>query len=177
VLVVVASRHGATRQIADSVAGVLRAAGLEAHVEDAEAAADPAGYDAVVLGSAVYYGRWLPSARAFADAHASALADRPVWLFSSGPVGDQRTADGDPTSPGPRKLVPGARDHVVFGGRIERRLLGMRERAVARVVHAEDGDFRDWEEIASWATGIADDLRVDHRARAVQTPTTSEAPS
>jgi menaquinone-dependent protoporphyrinogen oxidase len=160
VLVVVASRHGATRQIADSVAGVLRAAGLEASVEDAEAGADPAGYDAVVLGSAVYYGRWLQSARAFADERASALADRPVWLFSSGPVGDQRTADGAPSGPDPRKLVPGARDHVVFGGRIERGLLGLRERAVVRVVHAGDGDFRNWEEIGSWAAGIADDLRV-----------------
>ena len=63
VLVVVASRHGGTRQIADAVAGVLWDAGFDADVEDA-AGADPAGYDAVVLGSAVYYGRWLPSARA-----------------------------------------------------------------------------------------------------------------
>jgi menaquinone-dependent protoporphyrinogen oxidase len=160
VLVVVASRHDGTRQIADAVAGVLRDAGFDVDVEDAGGAADPAGYDAVVLGSAVYYGRWLPSARAFADEHASALADRPVWLFSSGPVGDQRTADGAPSGPDPRKLVPGARDHVVFGGRIERGLLGLRERAVVRVVHAGDGDFRDWEEIGSWAAGIADDLRV-----------------
>ena len=160
VLVVVASRHGATRQIADSVAGVLRAAGLDADVEDAEAAADPTGYNAVVLGSAVYYGRWLPSARTFAAEHASALAERPVWLFSSGPVGDQRTADDVPAGPGPRKLVPGARDHAIFGGRIDRRLLGMRERAVARVVCADDGDFRDWEEIASWAAGIVNEFRV-----------------
>jgi menaquinone-dependent protoporphyrinogen oxidase len=160
VLVVVASRHGATRQIADAVAGVLWDAGLEADVEDAGGASDPAGYDAVVLGSAVYYGRWLPSARAFAEQHASALADRAVWLFSSGPVGDPPKPDGTSAGQDPRDLIPGARDHVVFGGRIDRHLLGMRERAITRVMGSDDGDFRDWVEIASWAAGIADELRV-----------------
>jgi menaquinone-dependent protoporphyrinogen oxidase len=159
VLVVVASRHGGTRQIADAVAGVLWDAGFDADVEDA-AGADPAGYDAVVLGSAVYYGRWLPSARAFARKQASTLADRPVWLFSSGPVGDPPEPDGGPAGPDLLELIPGARDHAVFGGRIDRNLLGMRERAVTRVVGADDGDFRDWPEIASWAGGIVDELRV-----------------
>jgi menaquinone-dependent protoporphyrinogen oxidase len=159
VLVVVASRHGATREIADAVAGVLRAAGLEVDLEYAEGgAADPAGYDALVLGSAVYYGTWLPSARDFARRHAPALADRPVWLFSSGPVGEPRTPKGGGLEE--REIVPGARDHAVFGGRIDRRLLGMRERAVTRVVGAGEGDFRDWADITSWAAAIADELLV-----------------
>jgi menaquinone-dependent protoporphyrinogen oxidase len=94
VLVVVASRHGATREIAGAVAGALRAAGLDAGVEDAETSPGPTGDEALVMGSAVYYGRWLPSARAFAERHAGALSDRPVWFFSSGPVGDPRTRVG-----------------------------------------------------------------------------------
>ncbi len=161
VLVVVASRHGATRQIADALAGHLRDAGLDVHLEDADGAGDPAAYDAVVLGSAVYYGKWLPPALAFARTHASALVDRPVWLFSSGPVGDPPKPDGGPSDLDPRGLVPGARDHAVFGGRIDRDLLGTRERLVTRVVGADEGDFRDWEEVASWASAIADELRVE----------------
>ena len=160
VLVVVASRHGATRQIAEALGGVLRAAGLDVDVGDADGAAGPAGYDALVLGSAVYYGRWLASARAFAEKHASALADRPVWLFSSGPVGDPPKPDGGPADLDALRRITGARDHVVFGGRIDRHLLGMRERAVTRVVGADEGDFRDWEDIASWAAAIAHELRV-----------------
>jgi menaquinone-dependent protoporphyrinogen oxidase len=160
VLVVVASRHGATRQIADALAGCLRDARFDVHLEDADGAADPAAYDAVVLGSAVYYGKWLPPALAFARTHASALAHRPVWLFSSGPLGDPPRPDGDSSGLDPRDLIPGARDHVVFGGRIDRGLLGTRERLVTRVVGADEGDFRDWKEIASWAASIADELRV-----------------
>jgi menaquinone-dependent protoporphyrinogen oxidase len=160
VLVVVASRHGATRQIGDAVAGILRGAGFDADVEDAERAAGLASYDAIVLGSAVYYGRWLAPAQAFAQRHAAALAARPVWLFSSGPLGDPPKPDGAEVCRDPRELVPGARDHAVFSGRIDRHLLGMRERAVTRVVGADEGDFRDWVEIATWATGIADELGV-----------------
>ena len=45
-------------------------------------------FDAVVLGSAVYMGQWMRPARELAERSAAALAARPVWLFSSGPVGE-----------------------------------------------------------------------------------------
>lgn len=53
------------------------------------------GYDAVVLGSAVYVGRWLEPARELVDAHAEELAARPTWLFSSGPIGDPPKPEAD----------------------------------------------------------------------------------
>jgi len=158
VLIVVAGRHGATREIADAIADVLTGAGLEVDVEDVGGAPDPGGYDAVIVGSAVYYGRWLAPARAFVVARGPSLAGRPVWLFSSGPVGDPPKPEGAPADLDVIRDATGALEHVVFGGRIDRSGLGMRERAVTRVVGAADGDFRDWEEIGSWAAGIADAL-------------------
>jgi menaquinone-dependent protoporphyrinogen IX oxidase len=53
------------------------------------------GYDAVVLGSAVYAGHWLKPAREPVGRLGTFLADRPVWLFSSGPVGDPPKPEGD----------------------------------------------------------------------------------
>ena len=47
-------------------------------------ASGPSGFDAVVVGSAVYSMRWMPEATAFILAHRLALSERPVWLFSSG---------------------------------------------------------------------------------------------
>ena len=88
ILVAYASKHGATRQLAERLGETLRAAGRDAGVRPIEAAGDPAGYDAYVIGSAVYLGSWRKEATAFVRRHRAVLAGRPVWLFSSGPLGD-----------------------------------------------------------------------------------------
>ncbi|GEM_PF-3645432 len=54
VLIAVASRYGSTREIAEALAGTLRAAGHVVAVRNAAEVADAALYDAVVLGSAIY---------------------------------------------------------------------------------------------------------------------------
>ena len=96
VLVTVASRQGATKEIAERIGEVLSAAGLGATVEPVEAVGDVDRYDAVVLGSAVRIGHWIEPARRFVRDHSAALATRPVWLFSSGPIGDPPKPVGDP---------------------------------------------------------------------------------
>ena len=88
VLVATASRHGSTGEVALAMGQALRARGLAADVCAVDEVVSVDDYRAVVLGSAVYHGRWIPAAVSFAEAHADALAGVPVWLFSSGPVGD-----------------------------------------------------------------------------------------
>jgi menaquinone-dependent protoporphyrinogen oxidase len=154
VLIAVASRHGSTQEIADAIAGVLRVAGFTVTCEEINGVASLDGYDAVVLGSAVYMGNWLPEARQFADIHTATLSGMPLWLFSSGPIGP------DTPSPEPSKLPElaarlGARDHRVFAGRLVREDLSFAERLITRVVKAPEGDYRDWEAIRAWATDIA----------------------
>jgi menaquinone-dependent protoporphyrinogen oxidase len=158
ILVTAASKHGATAEIAEIVAGTLREAGHDVDscaIEEAAALSTVAGYDAVVLGSAVYAGRWLGPARDFVDRHATELAGRPVWLFSSGPIGDPPL----PKEEAPEALAfaarIGAREHRSFAGRLDRDQLGMMERAVTKVLRAPDGDFRNVEEIRGWAASIA----------------------
>jgi len=159
-LVAAASKHGATREIAEAIARSLLTAGIPADVRSIDDVADPERYDAFVLGSAVYAGRWMEPARAFVERNRTLLARRPVWLFSSGPV-------GDPPKPSQEQAVDvtaimaatGAREHRLFPGRIDRRHLGLAERAVMLAVHGEEGDFRDWGAIMQWATDIAGELR------------------
>ena len=98
VLVVYASRHGATGQIAARVAVTLTAAGQPADARAAEDVGDVAGYDAFVVGASVYYGHWHKAAAEFIRAHQGPLVDRPVWLFSSGPLGTE-TADAQGHDP------------------------------------------------------------------------------
>jgi menaquinone-dependent protoporphyrinogen oxidase len=111
------------------------------------------GYDAVVLGSAVYMGHWLDPARRIAQE--PALVDRPVWLFSSGPVGDPLKPDEDPVDVAAIVETTRAREHRVFAGRISRHGLSFMEKAVVTAFRVPDGDFRDWAAIEAWATDIA----------------------
>ena len=158
VLVTVASRHGATQQIGDRVADVLADMGVEVDRRSPEEVRDLDGVDAVVLGSAIYAGRWVASASELVDRLADALRERPVWVFSSGPLGDPPKPEG--TGPAIEETVEriAPRDHRVFAGALDRDDLSLGERAVVKVVRAPYGDFRNWEDVTAWATAIGDAL-------------------
>jgi menaquinone-dependent protoporphyrinogen oxidase len=172
VLVAYESRHGATEGIADRIAETLRRAGLEVEAVRARSANNVAGYDAFVIGSAAYMFHWLGEASRFVRRNRTALGARPVWLFSSGPLGTEPTdAQGrDQKVAAIPKEVPelvaavGARDyHVFFGAHArDRRPIGLAERFMSFMPAAKEGlpegDFRDWGEIEAWAAGIAREL-------------------
>ncbi|HEU5015051.1 MAG TPA: flavodoxin domain-containing protein [Roseiflexaceae bacterium] len=163
ILVAVASKHGSTRAIAESIAEQLRSANLPVDLRAAGEVNDLSGYDAVILGSAVYAGSWLPEARKFAARFHAKLAQVPVWVFSSGPVGaDNPQPRDDPQQlAAPLGMVP-VRDHRVFAGKLELDDLGFGERLIAKVVSAPEGDFRDWDAISRWAREIATALQAPH---------------
>jgi menaquinone-dependent protoporphyrinogen oxidase len=156
VLVAVASRHGSTAEIAERIVATLLAAGLEVDMQriDDGAAADLGRYDAIVVGSAVYEGRWLRGARRFLADHQDQLRRIPVFLFSSGPVGNNTIGveNGHVTN---LAEMSGAIDHRQFPGRLDRALLKRRERWIVDIVRALDGDFRDWDAVEEWASTIA----------------------
>ena len=155
VLVAYASKHGSTSEIAEAIADALRAAGLLVDCVQADRVSGLEPYDAVVLGSAVYMKRWRREARRFLHRHSSALAERPFWVFSSGPVGDPANDNAAWTEP--RRTIAaaerlGAREHVVFGG--------VASGAMARNTPSEYRDRRDWNAVRAWAEGIAAQLGV-----------------
>ena len=110
VLVTAASRHDATREIAEAIADGLNRRGVDAEARPVDQVTSLDGFDAAVIGSAIYMGRWLQTARLFAAQHATALAAMPVWLFSSGPVGpaDKRSRKATPPTSTRWSRSPGA---------------------------------------------------------------------
>ena len=89
-----------------------------------------------------------------------ALAGKPVWLFSSGPVGDPPRPEEDPVDIADVLAATKAREHRVFAGRLDKRRLGFGERAIVVALRVREGDFRNWAEIQGWASQIADSLRT-----------------
>ena len=167
VLVAVASKHGGTRGIAEAIAEELRAAGPAVDLREAGEVGDLAGYDAVVLGSAIYAGTWLQEARQFAERHHAELSRLPVWLFSSGPLG---APDPQPHDDPDKLAAPlgdvAARDHRVFAGKLDPADLSFGERLIAKVVRAPSGDFRDWDAMRAWAHEIGAALAESRTAAA-----------
>jgi menaquinone-dependent protoporphyrinogen oxidase len=154
-LVTVASKHGATAEIGDAIARELEAAGHSVTSTLPQDVADVTGFDRVVIGSAVYAGRWQKAARELVDRLGSDLAGRAVWLFSSGPVGDPPKPDADPVDVAAIVESTAALGHRLFAGRLDPALLNFGERAIVTALRAPAGDFRDWDEIRAWALEIA----------------------
>jgi menaquinone-dependent protoporphyrinogen oxidase len=158
VLVSTATKYGATGEIGAAIAQVLTDRGLEAVVLPPEQVRSVEGFDAVVLGSAVYAGHWMKAARELIDRSGAALSTRPVWLFSSGPVGDPPKPQEEAVDVAGILEATGAREHRVFVGKLEKKGLSFGDRAIAVAFRVQEGDFRDWDEIRGWADGIADAL-------------------
>jgi menaquinone-dependent protoporphyrinogen oxidase len=172
VLVAYASKHGATREIAERIAQALTAAGQPAEVRPVSEAGDLAGYGAFVVGSAVYMGHWQKEAAEFLRHNLAVLAGHPVWLFSSGPLGtkttDSRGRDLEEAAE-PKEIAEftgpiAPRGHQVFFGVLDPGTLGLGERALRKLPAGRailpEGDFRDWAKIEGWASGIARDLAL-----------------
>jgi len=158
VLVAYATRRGSTEEIAEWIGDTLRIAGNTVDVRPAGDVPDIDGYDAVVLGSALYVRRWCRDARRFARRHRRALARRRVWLFSSGPLDHTADDGGLPPVRGVRRLSDrfGA-EAVTFGGALRADVRGWIARNIAK---DNGGDFRDRVQIRQWAGKIAADLAV-----------------
>jgi menaquinone-dependent protoporphyrinogen oxidase len=154
VLISAASRHGATLEIAGAIKGVLEQADIEVDLIPPERVTTVEPYDAVVIGSAVYAGRWLAPARELIGREAVTLAGKPVWLFSSGPIGDPAKPVEAPAEGIELGRRVGAIEHAVFEGKLDRSRLGFAEKAIVQVVGAAAGDYRPWDAILDWARRI-----------------------
>lgn len=165
-LVTVGSRHGSTREIGAEIAQVLGQAGHAVEILDPDDVTSLDGFDAVVLGSAVYVGRLAESVRALAQRLEWSLAELPLWFFWTGPIGNPPRPAEEPEEVGHVATRLRANGVHMFAGRLEQSELGMAERALVATVGAAPGDYRDWDDIDRWAESIAEELRLLARRKA-----------
>lgn len=173
VLVTWGSKRGGTAGIGQMIATTFITRGIDAVATPAAGVRSVKGFDAAIIGGALYANRWHSSARRFVNRHAHTLRTIPVWLFSSGPLDDSADRTVIPATTQVAVLAEriGAKGHVTFGGRLAPDAKGFPASAMAK---KQSGDWRNPDRVCAWAAELADALpaaqpgqAIDHPARSV----------
>lgn len=159
ILVTYGSKMGGTQGIAQVLGDKFAALGFDATVKSTRLVDDVTGYDAVIVGGALYNNRWHKDARRFVKRHAATLSERPVWLFSSGPLDNRALEEEIPPVGHVRKAmeITGAREHMTFGGRLPEDATGFPAASMAKT---QAGDWRDRDHVEGWAKRVHDELNA-----------------
>lgn len=169
VLVTWGSKHGGTEGIGRIIAQALETRGIEVVAASAEKVAGLDGFNAVIVGGALYANSWPSNVRRFVNRHVARLRKVPVWFFSSGPLDD--SADHRDIPPPTQVAVlaerVGANGHVTFGGRLERNVKGFSASAMAKTMA---GDWRNPERIRAWGADLAAALGAAKPGKAINHP-------
>ena len=160
ILVAYATRYGSTREIAERIGHTLEEEGLTTEVVAVDDANDLYRYDAFVIGSAVFASHWMRRATNFVRTHSHVLSESPVWLFSVGPLGDSPAKTPEPREYEELNTSTRAAGHAIFYGALDVTKLRGLDRVIGPALKSYNGDYRDWQAIEAWASGIAEELRA-----------------
>ncbi len=157
ILVTYATKAGSTVQVAETIAQTLSATGVTVDLRPIKNLKDAAGYEAVVIGSAIRMGQWLPEAVQFVKSNQVALARIPTAYFLVSGMLKEDT-------PEMRKTVGAFLDPVrkilepksigLFAGKMDYSKLSFLDRTIAQMIKSTEGDWRNWEAIRGWAQSL-----------------------
>lgn len=153
ILVSTAGRYGATDSLGQEMARVFQHGGADVDVCAPDSVVDVSRYDALVIGSAVYSGRWTQAVNELV-ARVSRTTHPPVWLFSCGPLHSSDRPVNDTSDAAHAVSVLDASAHRSFPGKLDVEQLSAGERRVFAHSGAAAGDFRDWVLVCGWAREI-----------------------
>ncbi len=166
ILVAYASRAGSTRGVAEAIGRSLAQAGAQVDVLPMAEVHDLGHYRAVVAGSAIQRGQWLPEAMQFMATHRAALAQRPFAAFLVCMTLAMKNADGRnyvgrwlaPV----RAWVKPVSEGLFAGAHDVRQVRSLGDRLKFRISSAlgvwPQGDHRDWAAIDAWAESLRPQL-------------------
>jgi menaquinone-dependent protoporphyrinogen oxidase len=162
-LVAYATRHGSTAGVAKAIGEVLHEGDVEVDVRLAQDVSDLSPYRAVIVGSAIRMGRWLPEAVQFVEAHQEALSRLPMAYFLVCLTMCDDTEDSRRTVASyldPVRSIVQPVDIGLFAGAVDYRKASLLLRLFMKLAKTPEGDFRRWDEIRAWAANLRQKLLV-----------------
>jgi menaquinone-dependent protoporphyrinogen oxidase len=154
VLVAYGTKHGSTREVAEAVAEALGEQGFAVDTLAADRVDDVEPYAAVVIGGAIYMGRWHPASSDLLLRQRTGLAELPVAVFGMGPRTMEENAEAESRAQLDKALekVPEVRPVAVavFGGVVDPKSLRFPFNRMPA------SDARDWAAIRAWAGSVGE---------------------
>lgn len=160
ILITYASRAGSTAGVAETIGQTLAESGMQVDVRSVQDVGELTPYQAVVIGSAIQGGEWLPEAMHFVQTHREALAHRPCAIFLVCMTLSMRGADQyrshvatwlEPA----RRLVKPVSEGLFAGALNLQKIPSFGDRLKFRLSILfgvwSEGDHRDWNAIRAWA--------------------------
>ncbi|MDE4908957.1 flavodoxin domain-containing protein [Methanogenium marinum] len=159
ILVIYATKYGATEGIATAIAEGLQKHDRDVDVRNVKEIFDISGYSAVIIGSPIYYGKVLPELVTFASLHKNMLHEIPVIGFLSGYSlldisPDKKQAASAAFDPVREHIE--LRDIGYFAGKIAEEQLSFKDKTVMKITGVKPGDYRNMEAVYIWAQGLID---------------------
>jgi len=158
ILVAYASKCGSTGQVAQAIGQALASDGATVDVRPLNNVSDLSAYRAVVLGSAIRVGKWLPEAVKFVTAHQPELSRVPTAYFTVCMTLSQDSEENRRKAAAflePVRQILKPVEEGFFAGKMDYGQLGFVERLmVERVKYIPQGDFRNWTAIQTWAQAL-----------------------
>ncbi|HPH96439.1 MAG TPA: flavodoxin domain-containing protein [Anaerolineaceae bacterium] len=157
ILVLYATRAGSTTEVAAAIGETLSAGGYAVDVKSFKSNPSLAGYQAVVMGSAVRMTAWLPEAVDYVKKNQDALKKMPVSVFS---VHMQNTGDDETSQANRRSYLRDVRALIqpvtegYFAGKMDFSRLSFLDKLISNLVKAKEEDQRNWDVIRGWAQAI-----------------------
>jgi menaquinone-dependent protoporphyrinogen oxidase len=171
ILIAYGSRCGSTGGVAEAIGQVLSAAEAAVDVRLVKDVNDLSPYQAVIVGSAIRMGKWLPEAVEFVKTHQDTLSRVAVAYFAACMTVKDDTAENRQKAMGyldpVRKQFPQVKpvDIGLFAGAVDYGKLSFAYSLILRVKGTPEGDFRNWEAIRTWAAGVNPALDSGRRGR------------
>jgi menaquinone-dependent protoporphyrinogen oxidase len=157
VLIAYASKAGSTGEVAGVIGEELSAKGLSVDVLQLKQVKDLRSYQAIVVGSAIRMGSWLPDATKFLETHKTELSRIPIAFFTICMTLYEETEQNRHKV---EEFMQPVRDILepvslgLFAGKMDYSKLSFLDRQIIKMVKTPEGDFRNWDTIRSWSREI-----------------------